>query len=198
MLSTPASSTRHHRTAATRQPPHHYSALSGTTEPRPPALKEELLTETHTGPTCTPDRRHIVGTLAALAATGTALTACGDHKHENAVTKAAQDAARHLARIEEVPQGGGLVIDYAKIVLVRGTGDDIHAYSAICPPPPRLHRRPGRQRRDPPPLPRQPLRRPHRQTTRRTSHQATHPRTRTHPERNHRHQLTTQHRTTHA
>lgn len=39
---------------------------------------------------------------------------------------------RLLSRLDQVPAGGGLIIDSAKIVLTRGAADTVHGFSAIC------------------------------------------------------------------
>jgi Rieske Fe-S protein len=39
---------------------------------------------------------------------------------------------RLLARLDQVPAGGGVILDNAKIVLTRGQGDTVHGFSAIC------------------------------------------------------------------
>ncbi|GAA4348882.1 Rieske (2Fe-2S) protein [Angustibacter luteus] len=37
-----------------------------------------------------------------------------------------------LATLGQVPPGGGLVLADRRIVLTRGQGDDVHAFSAVC------------------------------------------------------------------
>jgi Rieske Fe-S protein len=37
-----------------------------------------------------------------------------------------------LARVAQVPSGGGLAVGSAKVVLVRGPDDSVHGLSAIC------------------------------------------------------------------
>ena len=37
-----------------------------------------------------------------------------------------------LARLDQVPAGGGLILDRDKIVLTRGAGNTVHGFSAIC------------------------------------------------------------------
>ncbi len=39
---------------------------------------------------------------------------------------------RFLARLDQVPPGGGLVLDQDRIVLTRGDGPTVHGFSAIC------------------------------------------------------------------
>jgi Rieske Fe-S protein len=38
-----------------------------------------------------------------------------------------------LAALDNVPSGGGLVLQGQRIVLTRGPGDTVHAFSAVCP-----------------------------------------------------------------
>jgi len=40
--------------------------------------------------------------------------------------------AAPLASLTDIPAGGGLVLDDAGIVLVRGTGDEVQGFSAVC------------------------------------------------------------------
>jgi Rieske Fe-S protein len=37
-----------------------------------------------------------------------------------------------LAQVSQIPEGGGVVLDAQSVVLTRRTGDDVHAFSAIC------------------------------------------------------------------
>ncbi|MDT3439832.1 MULTISPECIES: Rieske (2Fe-2S) protein [unclassified Pseudofrankia] len=37
-----------------------------------------------------------------------------------------------LATLDQVPAGGGLILQDSKIVITRGTGTDVHAFSAVC------------------------------------------------------------------
>jgi Rieske Fe-S protein len=39
---------------------------------------------------------------------------------------------RRLARLDQVPEGGGLILDKDKIVLTRDSSGDVHAFSSIC------------------------------------------------------------------
>jgi Rieske Fe-S protein len=50
----------------------------------------------------------------------------------NAYGPVASGQERELARLDEVPSGGGLVLDGDKVVVTRGTDDTIHGFSAIC------------------------------------------------------------------
>ena len=43
-----------------------------------------------------------------------------------------ESAGTVLATLDEVPAGGGLVLADRSIVLVRGDGDEVHAFSAVC------------------------------------------------------------------
>ncbi|MCX2185010.1 Rieske (2Fe-2S) protein [Streptomyces sp. SKN60] len=76
----------------------------------------------------------VTGLVAfAAGAAGATLSGCGGKQGGgSAVQEAAEAAAKNLARLDEVPKDGGLVVDHAKVVLVRGGGDDIKAFSAIC------------------------------------------------------------------
>jgi Rieske Fe-S protein len=60
---------------------------------------------------------------AGAVASGTAANAYGP---------AAPDQERELARFDDVPSGGGLVVGGDKVVLTRGRDDAIHGFSAIC------------------------------------------------------------------
>jgi Rieske Fe-S protein len=44
----------------------------------------------------------------------------------------ASSRGRFLARLDQVPSGGGLVISQDSIVLTRGVGPTVHGFSAIC------------------------------------------------------------------
>ncbi|WP_371666523.1 Rieske (2Fe-2S) protein [Streptomyces sp. NBC_00289] len=68
----------------------------------------------------------------AVAAAVTVLAGCGRQEKEGAVREAAAAAAAELARADEVPRGGGLVVPSANVVLTRGEGGELRAYSAIC------------------------------------------------------------------
>ena len=82
--------------------------------------------------------------VRGLAATGCAtavgfLTAwTGVRRRPGAVSAAANDygpaatTGRLLARLEDVPAGGGLVLADDKIVLTRDAGDTLRAFSAVC------------------------------------------------------------------
>nr|WP_272955452.1 Rieske (2Fe-2S) protein [Pedococcus badiiscoriae] len=37
-----------------------------------------------------------------------------------------------MARLDQVPSRGGLVVGNDSIVLTRGAGEDVHGFSAIC------------------------------------------------------------------
>jgi len=37
-----------------------------------------------------------------------------------------------LAQIADIPEGGGVVLEAQSVVLTRQSGDDVHAFSAIC------------------------------------------------------------------
>ena len=50
----------------------------------------------------------------------------------NAYGPSTADTSMTLARLDQVPSGGGLVVGSAKVVLVRGPGDSVHGLSAIC------------------------------------------------------------------
>jgi Rieske Fe-S protein len=45
---------------------------------------------------------------------------------------AAPTSGRSLTPLDRVPAGGGLVLTGPKIVLTRGSGDAVHAFSAVC------------------------------------------------------------------
>ncbi|MDT4938195.1 MAG: hypothetical protein QOG80_1866 [Pseudonocardiales bacterium] len=39
---------------------------------------------------------------------------------------------RRLATLADIPTGGGLIVDSPPVVLVRGPGDEVHAFSSVC------------------------------------------------------------------
>jgi Rieske Fe-S protein len=50
----------------------------------------------------------------------------------NAYGPGAPSGDRELARLDQLPSGGGLVVADDKIVLTRGSDDVVHGFSAIC------------------------------------------------------------------
>jgi Rieske Fe-S protein len=50
----------------------------------------------------------------------------------NAYGAAAPEPARPLARLDQVPAGGGLVLASRRIVLTRDVGGAVHGFSATC------------------------------------------------------------------
>ncbi|HJQ41947.1 MAG TPA: Rieske (2Fe-2S) protein [Jatrophihabitantaceae bacterium] len=50
----------------------------------------------------------------------------------NAYGAAPSDTGKRLAALADVPSGGGIVIDDPAVVVVRGAGDEVHAFSAVC------------------------------------------------------------------
>jgi len=44
----------------------------------------------------------------------------------------AEDAGQSLAALEDIPPGGGLVLQDADVVLVRDNSDQVRAFSATC------------------------------------------------------------------
>jgi Rieske Fe-S protein len=81
--------------------------------------------------------RGAVVTLAAAAA-GFAVARVGDLGSRQAGPAAANaygaapSGGGPLAAVDDVPPGGGLVLADEGVVLVRGEGDDVHAFSATC------------------------------------------------------------------
>jgi Rieske Fe-S protein len=45
---------------------------------------------------------------------------------------AASTTSGPLAKVNQIPQGGGLILPGPKVVLIRSTGDNVHAFSAVC------------------------------------------------------------------
>ena len=45
---------------------------------------------------------------------------------------AAPQGGRLLVSLDRVPRGGGLVLADDKVVLTRPSGDEVHAFSAVC------------------------------------------------------------------
>ncbi|OHV35706.1 hypothetical protein BCD49_22070 [Pseudofrankia sp. EUN1h] len=60
---------------------------------------------------------------APSAATSAAGTAGGS---------TASSGGTQLATLDQVPAGGGLILSDSKIVLTRTSGNDVHAFSAVC------------------------------------------------------------------
>jgi len=50
----------------------------------------------------------------------------------NAYGPASSQGGKRLASVSQVPVRGGLVVGSAGLVLIRGQGDDVHAFSAVC------------------------------------------------------------------
>ncbi|MFI9825931.1 Rieske (2Fe-2S) protein [Streptomyces sp. NPDC052013] len=67
-----------------------------------------------------------------MIAAGGALAGCAEDDRRSAVQDIAASAASELAREDQVPKGGGLVVDHAKVVLTRDSKGTLHAFSAIC------------------------------------------------------------------
>jgi len=47
-------------------------------------------------------------------------------------TPARSGTAATLARLSDVPENGGIVLQDEQIVLTRGTGDTVHGFTAVC------------------------------------------------------------------
>src|SRR6266576_4871847 len=50
----------------------------------------------------------------------------------NGYGRAPSTGGRLLARVDQVPPSGGLILDDPAVVLTRGSGDDVHGFSAVC------------------------------------------------------------------
>ena len=50
----------------------------------------------------------------------------------NGYGRAPSTSGRLLARVDQVPSSGGLILAGPRIVLTRGAGDDVHGFSAVC------------------------------------------------------------------
>jgi Rieske Fe-S protein len=50
----------------------------------------------------------------------------------NGYGRAPSTGGRLLARVDQVPPSGGLILDDPAIVLTRGSGDEVHGFSAVC------------------------------------------------------------------
>jgi Rieske Fe-S protein len=72
----------------------------------------------------------VVGFVAARSSS--AAQAKSGAAAANGYGPAAAGAARRLAALADVPQGGGLVLSQDDIVLVRAQGDAVTAFSATC------------------------------------------------------------------
>ncbi len=76
----------------------------------------------------------LVGGVAGyvVARSSTAAHAKGATTAANGYGAAANTGGRSLARLDQVPASGGLILDGPKVVLTRGSGDVIHGFSAVC------------------------------------------------------------------
>ena len=82
--------------------------------------------------------RGLVVTLAGgvagyvVARNSAAAHAKGTTTAANGYGAAPSAGARRLARVDDVPVSGGLILPGPKIVLTRGSGDVVHGFSAVC------------------------------------------------------------------
>jgi Rieske Fe-S protein len=79
------------------------------------------------------------GVVAAAGAVGYVLAANSDAAHAAAATTAANGygpkaaaAPAALAKVADIPDGGGIVLDDADVVLVREPGGTVRGFSATC------------------------------------------------------------------
>ena len=76
--------------------------------------------------------------VIAAAAAGFVVARAGDLGNREAGPAAANaygsapSGGRPLAALDDVPPGGGLVLADEGVVLVRGEGEEVHAFSATC------------------------------------------------------------------
>lgn len=75
-----------------------------------------------------------VGVVLGVVVARHSDAADGGRGHTAANAYGNTDTAGHrLAALTDVPENGGVVLDGPQVVLTRGTGDVVHAFSAICP-----------------------------------------------------------------
>jgi Rieske Fe-S protein len=68
----------------------------------------------------------------AVARRSSAAKAKGVSTAANGYGAAPKTTGKALARVDHIPASGGLILTGPRIVLVRGPGDAVHAYSAVC------------------------------------------------------------------
>ncbi|WP_353963915.1 Rieske (2Fe-2S) protein [Streptomyces sp. NBC_00233] len=78
-----------------------------------------------------PTRRSVTGAIAA-AAVLTSVAGCGSTPQKGTVSGVAAEKSQELAREDEVPRGGGLIVGHANVVLTRNSEGQLRAFSAIC------------------------------------------------------------------
>ncbi|MBM0256062.1 Rieske (2Fe-2S) protein [Micromonospora sp. 4G55] len=82
-----------------------------------------------------PSRRMIIAgtaTGAAVIAAGTATAIVFRDQAPASVAKPPSSTPIEIAREDEVPTGGGLVVPHANVVLTRDTQGNLRAFSATC------------------------------------------------------------------
>jgi Rieske Fe-S protein len=67
-----------------------------------------------------------------LARQSAAARPSGGSTAANAYGPPAASGARGLVAVNDVPVGGGVVLDDRKLVITRPTADDVRAFSAVC------------------------------------------------------------------
>jgi Rieske Fe-S protein len=78
------------------------------------------------------------GVFAVGGVAGAVVTTLRDDEADNANANAygAQDTSAGsgsaLAAVDDIPSGGGLVLDDAKVVLTKADDGTVHAFSSIC------------------------------------------------------------------
>ncbi len=90
----------------------------------------------------TASRRSVLGAAgvtASGAVAGYLVASTSDAVGDRAATNAANgygpapgDGDRVLATLNEIPEGGGIILADDGVVLSRATGDDVQAFSATC------------------------------------------------------------------
>jgi Rieske Fe-S protein len=75
----------------------------------------------------------VVAGLAGFLVTRRTQAARGSTGVANAYGAPAPATAQPLARLDQVPTGGGLVLTSRRIVLTRDAAGDVHGFSAVCP-----------------------------------------------------------------
>jgi Rieske Fe-S protein len=76
----------------------------------------------------------VVGAVAGflVARASGAATAKSPNTAANGYGAAPASGGKLLARLDQVPPGGGLILSSDKIVLTSGPGGTVHAFSAVC------------------------------------------------------------------
>lgn len=78
-----------------------------------------------------PDRRTVLKAVAAAAAVGAGVAACGDGRPARSA-KEAPPAGTQLVAAADVPVGGGVILPDAQLVVTQPTAGVFKGFSYIC------------------------------------------------------------------